>query len=71
MKSLTLLTIVTTLCLALCIGLIALVVSGKRRAGWLLILGPVLFLFYTRFAGDPFRRMAILDNPSFMEREAY
>jgi hypothetical protein len=56
----------TTLCLALCIGLIALVVSGKRRAGWLLILGPVLFLFYTRFAGDPFRRMAILDNPSFV-----
>ena len=57
---------VTTLCLVLCVTLIALVVSGKRRAAWLIVLAPVLFLFYQRFAGDPYRRMAILDNPTFV-----
>ncbi len=56
----------TTGCLILCLALIAQVVVGKRRAAWLLILAPVLFLFYQRFAGDPFRRMAILDNPAFV-----
>jgi hypothetical protein len=56
----------TTVCLILCVALIAQVVGGKRRAAWLLILAPVLFLFYQRFMGDPFRRMAILDNPAFV-----
>lgn len=53
----------TCLCLLLCVALIALVVGGKRRAAWLVVLAPVLFLFYQRFAGQDFRRMAILDNP--------
>jgi hypothetical protein len=56
----------TTLCLGLCVALIGMVVGGKRRAAWMLFLAPVLFLFYQRFAGDPFRRMAILDNPNFV-----
>jgi hypothetical protein len=55
-----------TLCLALCVTLIGLVVAGRRSAFWLVVLMPVLFLFYQRFAGDPFRRMAILDNPAFV-----
>ena len=59
----------TTLCLILCLMLIGLVVSGKRRVVWLFVLAPVLFLFYQRFAGDPFRRMAILDNPNFVSNE--
>jgi len=59
----------TSLCLILCIALIALVVSGKRRAVWLIFLAPVLFLFYQRFAGDEFRRMAVLDNPPFVEAD--
>src|SRR5258706_4164256 len=56
----------TSLCLVLCVALIALVVGGKRRAVWLVFLAPVLFLFYQRFAGDEFRRMAVLDNPPFV-----
>jgi hypothetical protein len=55
-----------TLCLALCVSLIGLVIAGRRSAFWLIVLMPVLFLFYQRFAGDPFRRMAILDNPNFI-----
>jgi hypothetical protein len=54
------------LCLVSCLALIALVVGGKRRAAWLIVLAPILFLFYHRFAGDEFRRMAILDNPPFV-----
>jgi hypothetical protein len=57
------------LCLVSCLGLIALVVGGKRRAAWLIVLAPILFLFYQRFAGDEFRRMAILDNPPFVAPE--
>jgi hypothetical protein len=57
------------LSLALCVGLIGMVIAGRRRAVWLLVLAPVLFLFYQRFAGDPFRRMAILENPKFVEFE--
>src|SRR4051794_24727992 len=56
----------TSLCLILCVTLIAMVIGGKRRAGWLLVLAPVLFLFYQRFTGDPFRKMTILDNPAFV-----
>ena len=56
----------TSLCLVLCVALIALVVGGKRRAVWLVFLAPVLFLFYQRFAGDEFRRMTVLDNPPFV-----
>lgn len=55
-----------SLCLLVCVSLIALVIAGKRRAVWLLFLAPILFLFYQRFAGDEFRRMAILDNPPFV-----
>jgi hypothetical protein len=55
-----------TLCLALCVTLIGLVIAGRRSAFWLIVLMPVLFLFYQRFAGDPLRRMAILDNPAFV-----
>ena len=55
-----------TLCLALCVTLIGLVIAARRSAFWLIVLMPVLFLFYQRFAGDPFRRMAILDGPNFI-----
>jgi hypothetical protein len=60
---------VTAGSLLACITLIALVVSGKRRAWWLLALIPVLFLFYQRFSGDPVRKMVILDAPTFVTPE--
>jgi hypothetical protein len=39
-----------TLCLLLCIALLALVISGKRRAWWLIALAPILALFFHQFA---------------------
>jgi hypothetical protein len=59
----------TALSLALCVTLIGMVIAGRRSVVWLVILAPVLFVFYQRFAGDPFRRMAILENPTFVEFE--
>ena len=43
------------LCLALvmCLALLALVVSGRRRAWWLLGLGPVLVMFTHQFSTNP------------------
>ena len=54
-----------TLCLILCLILLALIVSGKRRAWWLIGLGPVLALFVHRFVTDPSGGMTVLDNPTF------
>jgi hypothetical protein len=59
----------TTACLVACITLIGMVVAGKRRAPWLLVLMPVLFLFYHRFSADPVRRLTILDNARFVGPE--
>lgn len=60
---------VTAVCLIACVALIVLVISGKRRAWWLIALAPVLFLFYQRFGGENFRRLSILDNPPFVSVE--
>ncbi|HEY8668693.1 MAG TPA: DUF3179 domain-containing (seleno)protein [Tepidisphaeraceae bacterium] len=51
------------------IALIGLVISGKRRAWWLIGLAPVLALFVHRFANSPMRNFAILDNPAFVGAE--
>jgi hypothetical protein len=56
-------------CLLLCITLIGLVVSGKRRAFWLIALIPVLCFFYHRFSGQAYRQMAIVDGPPFVAAE--
>ena len=53
----------------LCIVLIGLVVAGKRRAWWLIGLGPILALFVHRYQTDPLRRLAILENPQFVPAE--
>lgn len=52
--------------LLLSVVLIALTVSGRRRAWWLIGLAPVLALFFHRFSGDSFNSLAILDNPAFV-----
>ena len=52
--------------LVLCLVLIGLVVSGKRRAWWLIGLGPVLALFVHRFHTDPLRGYAIVEEPQFV-----
>lgn len=59
-----------TLAILLCLALIALVVAGKRRAWWLIGLGPILALFVHRYHTNPFHRFAILDNPTFLPASA-
>lgn len=53
------------LSLILCLALLALIASGKRRAWWLIGLGPVLALFVHRFATDPAGGLTVLENPTF------
>jgi hypothetical protein len=55
-----------TLSLLLCVVLLALVASGKRRAWWLIGLGPVLALFAHRFLTDPAGGMTVIENPAFV-----
>ena len=52
--------------LMLCLGLLALVISGKRRAWWLIALLPVLALFVHRFLTAPTNRYDVLDSPAFV-----
>lgn len=51
-----------------CVLLIALAISGRRRAWWLIGLAPVLALFAHRFAtGLGAGRMIVADNPPFLD----
>src|SRR5205823_11754338 len=50
----------------LCLALIGLVISGKRRAWWLIALAPVLTLFVHRFMTSPVNRYNIADEPTFI-----
>jgi hypothetical protein len=52
--------------LLLCLSLVALVISGKRRAWWLIALLPVLALFVHRFLTAPTNRYDVLDSPAFV-----
>lgn len=52
--------------LILCLALLGLVISGKRRAWWLIGLAPVLALFGHRFLTDPTNRYAVADEPAFV-----
>ena len=55
-----------TLSLLLCLALLGLVISGKRRAWWLIGLGPVLALFAHHFLTDPRSGLAVIENPTFV-----
>ena len=56
-----------TLSILLCLGLVALVISGRRRAWWLIGLGPVLALFVHHFRSDRSPAFAVVENPSFVD----
>jgi len=53
------------LSIVLCVVMLGLIVSGKRRAWWLIGLGPVLALFVHRFVTDPAGGLRVIDNPEF------
>ena len=44
----------------------ATVISGARRAWWLIGLAPVLALFVHRFATSPLNRFGVNDEPQFV-----
>ncbi len=51
----------------LCMALLALVISGKRRVWWLLGLVPILLLLAQRLNSRSMRQYAVLDNPPFVK----
>jgi hypothetical protein len=53
--------------LLLCLALLALVISGKRRAWWLIALLPILALFAHRFVTGPTRSLTVAENPAFID----
>lgn len=55
------------LSLLCCIALLGLVISGRRRAWWLLGLAPVLALFVMRFAPGTPGPSAVLEAPTFVD----
>jgi hypothetical protein len=57
------------LSLILCITLLGLVISGKRRVFWLIALLPVLAMFAHRFLTAPANRYSIVDEPAFVTAE--
>jgi hypothetical protein len=59
-----------TLSLLLCLTLLFLVISGKRRAWWLLGLAPVLALFGHRFATSAQNQFSIAENPPLLSADA-
>jgi hypothetical protein len=52
-----------TFALVMCLALLAVTISGKRRAWWLLGLAPILALFAHRFSTNPFGQLRVADNP--------
>jgi len=56
-----------SLSLICCITLLGLVISGRRRAWWLLGLAPVLALFVMRFAPGTPGPGAILEAPNYVD----
>src|SRR5215210_5944302 len=56
--------------LLLCLGLMAMVISGRRRAWWLIGLAPVLALFGHKFWSERALTPVILEAPAFVDSEA-
>ncbi len=52
-----------TFSFVMCLALLAVAISGKRRAWWLLGLAPVLALFAHHFTTDPLGQLRVADNP--------
>jgi hypothetical protein len=62
--------LLATLSLLCCLAVVAMIVAGRRRIFWLIILGPVLALFAHRIVSNPMRIYQILDNPTCVKADA-
>src|SRR5688572_23230783 len=54
------------LSLGLCLGVLGLIVSGRRRAWWLIGLAPVFALFAHRFISHPSNQFHVIEGPVFV-----
>lgn len=54
------------LSLILCLALLGLIISGKRRAWWLIGLAPILALFVHRFGTDRADTFRVIEDPTFV-----
>jgi hypothetical protein len=54
------------LSLGLCLALLGMVIAGRKRAWWLIGLGPVLALFVHRFAADPSNQFLVTESPTYV-----
>lgn len=50
----------------MCLGLLAMIVTGKRRAWWLIGLGPIVALFAHKFHLQPGAGLGVSDNPALV-----
>jgi hypothetical protein len=57
------------LAIVLCVALIAMIISGRQRAWWLVGLAPILALLAHRFALDPDNAFAVNPRPDFVPAE--
>ncbi len=55
--------VLATISLLLCLAVMGLIIGGRRRAWWLMALGPVLALFVHRIVSNPMRQFEILEDP--------
>src|SRR5689334_10069709 len=62
--------VLATVSLLLCLVVVALIVAGRRRAWWLIALGPVLALFVHRFVASPMRQYAVVEDPPAVKPDA-
>lgn len=62
--------LLATVSLLCCLAVVAMIVAGRRRIFWLIILGPVLALFAHRIFSNPMRIYGILDNPTCVKADA-
>ena len=62
--------VLATLSVLMCLTVVALIVGGRRRVWWLIVLGPVQALFVHRLLSNPMRDYAIVENPACVKAEA-
>ncbi|CAN5601875.1 hypothetical protein BH10PLA1_BH10PLA1_02910 [soil metagenome] len=59
-----------TFAMVMCIALLVLIISGKRRAWWLIGLAPVLALFAHKFHVKPGTELNIAESPAMVSADA-
>ncbi len=62
--------VLATFSIVLCLVVVGLIVGSRKRVWWLIALGPVMALFFHRFASSPMREYSIVENPACVTADA-